>query len=89
MSPDLAGLRAQLLNRHHLDPLTEFMREDVTQRLGIIPSHVQWGGQSQQVFSHLAGDFMVDALASIDAILDSGALAFSSPAQMLSSPKWD
>lgn len=65
-----AGLR--VLARHHSDPLTDFMRGDVTKRLGIIPENVTWGGQSGQVFESLAGDFMKDSIASVDAVLDQG-----------------
>lgn len=70
------GLAAgnRLLRKHHSDPLTDFMRGEVTQRLGVIPEDVQWGSQAQDVFAHLAGDFMVDSIASVDAVLDAGAL---------------
>ena len=65
-----AGLR--LLSRHHEDPLTSFMRGDVTRNLGIIPKGVSWGSQSDQVFKNLAGDFMVDSIAAVDAVLETG-----------------
>jgi len=65
-----AGMR--LLGRHHSDPLTHFMRGDVTRRLGVIPPDVTWGSQSARVFEHLAGDFMVDSIASVDAVLAKG-----------------
>ena len=48
------------------------MRGDVSRRLGIIPEGVSWGGQSDQVFKNLAGDFMVDSIAAVDAVLEAG-----------------
>jgi hypothetical protein len=65
----------RLLARHHSDPLTDFMRGDVTRRLGIIPHNVTWGAQSAQVFDNLAGDFMVASIASVDGVLAKGEVA--------------
>ena len=75
------GLRsgARLLDKYHGDPLTEFMQKRVTPELGIIPHNVSWSLQAGAVFEHLAGDFMLDVVSSVDQLLSAGQhLAFCS-----------
>ncbi len=39
----------RLLARYHNDALSDFMNGSVRKRVGIIPDHVSWGGQSAKV----------------------------------------
>ena len=49
------------------------MNGDVRRLLGdVVPEHVTWGGQSQDVFDALAGDFMVAVIDAVDALLAAG-----------------
>lgn len=82
------GLQAghRMLRKHHADPLTEFMRKDVTPKLGIIPGNVSWGSQGGDVFKYLAGDFMVDSIASVDSVLASGRISSHNCPQRISKP---
>ncbi|CAL8470937.1 g10479 [Coccomyxa elongata] len=62
----------RLLARYHNDALSDFMNGSVRKRVGIIPDHVSWGGQSAKVFEELSGDFMVDVIKVVDDLLASG-----------------
>ena len=64
------------------------MRGDVTRRLGIIPEGVSWGGQSDRVFKNLAGDFMVDSIAAVDAVLEAGEPPRSMPTTLHLQNPW-
>lgn len=39
----------RLLARYHKDALADFMNSSVRKKVGIIPDHVTWGGQSGKV----------------------------------------
>ena len=68
-----AGRR--LLARYHNDALAEFMNGDVRALLGdVVPGNVTWGGQSQEVFDALSGDFMVAVIDVVDELLAAGVL---------------
>ena len=64
------------LARYHSGGLAEFMngavREWLNRQREVIPGAVLWGGQATQVFTHLEGDFMKDAIADVDEVLASG-----------------
>ena len=65
---------ASLLAEHHKDALTEWMDQDLRDWMGdTIPEDVRFGGQAGEVFKNLAGDFMLDALDDVDAVLATGA----------------
>jgi len=54
------------------DPLTDLMNGPIRQKLGIIPSNVTWGGQSDNVFSYLSTAFMQPYIAQVDFLLAQG-----------------
>jgi len=39
----------RLLARYHNDALADFMNSSVRKKVGIIPDHISWGGQSGKV----------------------------------------
>lgn len=45
------------------------MNTQVRAKLGIIPTNVTWGGQSDAVFSALSADFMVPIWDGVDTLL--------------------
>ena len=68
---------AQLLARNHKDELMEWMDRDLREWMGdIIPDDVRFGSQAGQVFKNLAGDFMLDVLDDVDAVLATGGMGF-------------
>ncbi|KAL8115586.1 hypothetical protein AgCh_022182 [Apium graveolens] len=52
--------------------LDTLMNEILRKKLMIIPKDVQWGGQSDLVFSGLAGDFMKPRISEVDELLAKG-----------------
>lgn len=72
---DSNALQPWVLRRAHPDPLTEFMNGPFRQRMGQrVPSDVQWGGQSGDVFAALAEDFMRPVVDVFDDVLSQGAV---------------
>ncbi|XP_029914080.1 retinoid-inducible serine carboxypeptidase [Myripristis murdjan] len=66
-----------LLTRRHIRPLhgqslSELMNGPVRKKLGIIPQNVTWGGQAEDVFSNMAGDFMRPVVDVVDQLLSAG-----------------
>uniref|UniRef100_A0A8C8RAN1 Carboxypeptidase n=1 Tax=Pelusios castaneus TaxID=367368 RepID=A0A8C8RAN1_9SAUR len=63
----------KLYQRHveplHKDSLSDLMNGPIRKKLKIIPDHVTWGGQSGEVFSNMAGDFMKPVIDIVDALL--------------------
>ncbi|XP_066470998.1 retinoid-inducible serine carboxypeptidase [Tiliqua scincoides] len=51
------------------DKLSDLMNGPIRKKLKIIPDDVKWGGQSQDVFSHMAGDFMRNVIDIVDDLL--------------------
>ena len=51
------------------DPISDLMNGPIRAQLGDIPASVTWGGQSDAVFSTLAGDFMRPVVDVVDALL--------------------
>ncbi|XP_054859426.1 retinoid-inducible serine carboxypeptidase [Eublepharis macularius] len=64
----------KLFQRHvqyqHKDKLSDLMNGPVRKKLKIIPDHVKWGGQAQEVFEHMAEDFMKHAIDVVDDLLE-------------------
>uniref|UniRef100_A0A8D0GM67 Carboxypeptidase n=1 Tax=Sphenodon punctatus TaxID=8508 RepID=A0A8D0GM67_SPHPU len=62
-----------LYQRHvkylHKDKLSDLMNGPIRKKLKVIPSSVKWGGQSQDVFKHMAEDFMRPAINIVDNLL--------------------
>uniref|UniRef100_A0A0N4Z187 Retinoid-inducible serine carboxypeptidase n=1 Tax=Parastrongyloides trichosuri TaxID=131310 RepID=A0A0N4Z187_PARTI len=54
------------------DALSDFMNVKARKKFGIIPSWVQFGGQSDQVFDKQSGDFMKPNYATVDYLLKNG-----------------
>ncbi|XP_054615900.1 retinoid-inducible serine carboxypeptidase isoform X1 [Dunckerocampus dactyliophorus] len=63
--------------RRHVHPLqrqtlSELMNGAIREKLGIIPDNVTWGGQAEEVFSYMAGDFMRPVVNIVDELLAAG-----------------
>ncbi|XP_054464290.1 retinoid-inducible serine carboxypeptidase [Anoplopoma fimbria] len=56
----------------HKQSLSELMNGPIRKKLGIIPNNVTWGGQAEDVFSSMAGDFMRPVVDVVDQLLDAG-----------------
>ncbi|XP_034568073.1 retinoid-inducible serine carboxypeptidase [Notolabrus celidotus] len=56
----------------HSQSLSELMNGPIRKKLGIIPQNVTWGGQAEDVFSNMAGDFMKPVVDVVDQLLDAG-----------------
>jgi len=54
------------------EQLTELIDGPIRTKLGIIPTNVTWGGQSNDVFSYMSGDFMKPAVSAVDTLLSLG-----------------
>ncbi|KAM6913444.1 retinoid-inducible serine carboxypeptidase [Lycodopsis pacificus] len=66
-----------LQTRRHIRPLhgrslSELMNGPIRKKLGIIPKNVTWGGQAEDVFSNMAGDFMRPVVDVVDQLLTAG-----------------
>ncbi|XP_032394534.1 retinoid-inducible serine carboxypeptidase isoform X2 [Etheostoma spectabile] len=66
-----------LQTRRHIRPLhsqslSELMNGPIRKKLGIIPQNVTWGGQAENVFSNMAGDFMRPVVDIVDRLLTAG-----------------
>ncbi|XP_034646170.1 retinoid-inducible serine carboxypeptidase [Trachemys scripta elegans] len=78
-SPDLKASKHEnthllkLYQRHvehlHKDSLSDLMNGPIRKKLTIIPDSVTWGGQSEEVFLHMAEDFMKPVTDIVDALL--------------------
>nr|XP_060619954.1 retinoid-inducible serine carboxypeptidase [Anolis sagrei ordinatus] len=55
---------------HHKDKLSDLMNGPIRKKLKIIPDHVKWGGQAQNVFMNMAEDFMKHAIDIVDELLE-------------------
>ncbi|XP_028310554.1 retinoid-inducible serine carboxypeptidase [Gouania willdenowi] len=60
------------IHRLHGRSLSELMNGPIRKKLGIIPHNVTWGGQAEQVFSSMAGDFMRPVVDVVDQLLAAG-----------------
>ncbi|XP_020507248.1 retinoid-inducible serine carboxypeptidase [Labrus bergylta] len=66
-----------LQTRRHIQPLhsqslSELMNGPIRKKLVIIPQNVTWGGQAEEVFSNMAGDFMKPVVDVVDQLLEAG-----------------
>nr|XP_040047093.1 retinoid-inducible serine carboxypeptidase isoform X1 [Gasterosteus aculeatus aculeatus] len=70
---DFVSLQAR---RHvrplHSQSLSDLMNGPIRKKLGIIPKNVTWGGQAEDVFSNMAGDFMRSVVDVVDQLLTAG-----------------
>ncbi|KAG9263995.1 retinoid-inducible serine carboxypeptidase [Astyanax mexicanus] len=65
------------LKRRHIKPLhgqslSELMNGPIRKKLGVIPKNVTWGGQAEDVFSSMSGDFMKPVVDIVDELLSAG-----------------
>ncbi|XP_060757298.1 retinoid-inducible serine carboxypeptidase [Neoarius graeffei] len=65
------------LKRRHVQPLhgqtlDELMNGPIREKLGIIPKNVTWGGQAEDVFASMSGDFMKPVIDIVDELLAAG-----------------
>lgn len=65
------------LKRRHIRPLhgqslSELMNGPIRKKLGVIPKNVTWGGQAEDVFSSMSGDFMKPVVDIVDELLSAG-----------------
>ncbi|KAI9515013.1 Retinoid-inducible serine carboxypeptidase [Dissostichus eleginoides] len=56
----------------HRQSLSQLMNGPIRKKLGIIPQNVTWGGQAEEVFSYMAGDFMRPVVDVVDQLLSAG-----------------
>ncbi|TRY59609.1 hypothetical protein DNTS_003892 [Danionella cerebrum] len=66
-----------LLKKRHIHPLhrqslSKLMNGQIKQKLGVIPKNVTWGGQAEDVFLNMAGDFMKPVVDVVDKLLAAG-----------------
>lgn len=70
------GYLAALSKRHirplHDESLGQLMNGKIRKKLGIIPRNVTWGGQAEDVFASMSGDFMKPVIDIVDELLDAG-----------------
>jgi len=69
----IRGAARRHLGRYHEEALSALMNSKIKTRLKI-PPEVTWGGQSADVFDHLAGDFMNDVVGVVDSLLAKGVM---------------
>ncbi|XP_068587607.1 retinoid-inducible serine carboxypeptidase [Cebidichthys violaceus] len=60
------------IRRFYGQSLSELMNGPIRKKLGIIPKNVTWGGQAEDVFSNMAGDFMRPVVDVVDQLLTAG-----------------
>ncbi|XP_074870757.1 retinoid-inducible serine carboxypeptidase [Carettochelys insculpta] len=65
----LINLYQRHVERLHTDSLSDLMNGPIRKKLRIIPDSVRWGGQSEEVFLHMAEDFMKPVIDIVDALL--------------------
>ncbi|KAJ8404247.1 hypothetical protein AAFF_G00340200 [Aldrovandia affinis] len=74
-SADL-GYLSLLMRRHvlplHRQSLSQLMNGPIRKKLGIIPRNVTWGGQANDVFTSMEGDFMKPVVDIVDQLLVAG-----------------
>ncbi|XP_063071675.1 retinoid-inducible serine carboxypeptidase [Engraulis encrasicolus] len=65
-----------LMRRHikplHSETLGQLMNGKIRKKLRVIPRNVTWGGQAEDVFASMSGDFMKPVIDVVDELLDAG-----------------
>ncbi|KAI3724119.1 hypothetical protein L2E82_35886 [Cichorium intybus] len=61
-----------MVSQTNLNDLGSIMNGPIRQKLKIIPTDVQWGGQKVGVFSAMEGEFMRPRIAEVDELLSKG-----------------
>ncbi|XP_060067140.1 retinoid-inducible serine carboxypeptidase-like [Ylistrum balloti] len=67
-------LEPRILNVLQADKLTVLMNGPIREKLKIIPSQVQWGGQSGEVFQHMKEDFMKPVVDVVNRLIEKTSL---------------
>ncbi|XP_067403513.1 retinoid-inducible serine carboxypeptidase [Emydura macquarii macquarii] len=65
----LIKLYQRHVGRLHKESLSDLMNGPIRKKLRIIPDSVKWGDQSEEVFLHMAEDFMKPVIYIVDALL--------------------
>ncbi|XP_037544740.1 retinoid-inducible serine carboxypeptidase [Nematolebias whitei] len=60
------------VGRLYRQSLSELMNGPIRKKLAIIPQNVTWGGQAEDVFSNMAGDFMKPVVEVVEQLLTAG-----------------
>ncbi|KAM9457959.1 retinoid-inducible serine carboxypeptidase [Clarias gariepinus] len=68
----LSGLKRRHVRPLHGRSLDELMNGPIRDKLGVIPKNVTWGGQAEQVFSSMSGDFIKPVIDIVDELLAAG-----------------
>nr|AAH66718.2 Serine carboxypeptidase 1 [Danio rerio] len=68
----LLALKRRHIRPLHRQSLSELMNGPIRQKLGVIPKNVTWGGQAEDVFVSMAGDFMKPVVEVVDQLLAAG-----------------
>ncbi|XP_018430106.1 PREDICTED: retinoid-inducible serine carboxypeptidase [Nanorana parkeri] len=71
-NPALGSLYRRHILPLQTDGLSELMNGPIRAKLKIIPDSVTWGGQSAEVFTSMAGDFMRPVVSVVDELLCAG-----------------
>jgi len=72
LSPNLQQLYKTHVGRFQQQSLADFMNGPVREKLGIIPSYVEWGSQSGDVFKYQSVDFMKPVIDYVDRLIKYG-----------------
>ncbi|KAL4657907.1 Serine carboxypeptidase 1-like [Arapaima gigas] len=67
--PSTALLRHRHVRPLHQQSLSQLMNGPIRKKLGIIPQNVTWGGQADEVFDSMKGDFMKPVVDIVDQLL--------------------
>ncbi|XP_075879793.1 retinoid-inducible serine carboxypeptidase [Nelusetta ayraudi] len=73
LAQDHISLQVQRhIRRLHRQSLSQLMNGSIRKKLGIIPQNITWGGQADEVFRNMAGDFMRPVVDIVDKLLMGG-----------------
>uniref|UniRef100_A0A669CSC8 Carboxypeptidase n=1 Tax=Oreochromis niloticus TaxID=8128 RepID=A0A669CSC8_ORENI len=71
-SENIEGTKHRHIRPLHSQSLSQLMNGPIRKKLGIIPENVTWGGQADEVFTNMAGDFMKPVVDIVDQLLTAG-----------------
>ncbi|KAL6476406.1 hypothetical protein MHYP_G00149050 [Metynnis hypsauchen] len=68
----LSALKCRHIRPLHRQSLSQLMNGPIRKKLGVIPKNVTWGGQAEEVFEGMSGDFMKPVVDIVDELLAAG-----------------
>ncbi|XP_036445928.1 retinoid-inducible serine carboxypeptidase [Colossoma macropomum] len=68
----LSALKCRHIRPLHRQSLSQLMNGPIRKKLGVIPKNVTWGGQAEEVFESMSGDFMKPVVDIVDELLAAG-----------------